>query len=123
MDVYDSAVIGENIVLVSPSEGLVIYKVLPDYSLSQFAKVREFNGRPVNPVGLAVDDDNGLLYALDQSRNIYIFKFKGAEVAAYDIIELQHVYNFMVRISGNRIYYSFVDGGSAKIAELSYDVV
>lgn len=123
MDVYDSAVIGENIVLVGPTEGLVIYKVLPDYSLNQFAKVTEFNGHPLNPVSLAVDEANGLLYALDQSRNIYIFTFRDAHIAAHDLIEIQHVYNFMVRVSGNRLYYSFVDGGNAKIAELSYDFI
>lgn len=121
MDVADSAVIGENIVLVGPNEGLVIYKVLPDGNLSKFAQVREFNGHQLNPVSLAVDDDNGLLYALDQSRNIYIFTFLQEQIAAYDLIEVQHVYNFAVRVAVNRLYYSFVDGGNARIAELSYD--
>jgi hypothetical protein len=76
MDVYDSAVIGENIILVGPTNGIVIYKVLPDYSLKQYARVKEFNGKSVEPVSLSVDENNGLLYILDQSRNIYIFKFK-----------------------------------------------
>jgi DNA-binding beta-propeller fold protein YncE len=69
-------VIGENIILVGPATGIVIYKVLPDYSLNQYARVTEFNGKLVQPVGLSVDENNGLLYVLDQSRNIYIFTFK-----------------------------------------------
>lgn len=43
VEATDSAVLGENIILVGPSLGLQVYKVQPDYKLKPFSEVKSFN--------------------------------------------------------------------------------
>lgn len=72
------------------------------------------------PNSVAVDQISRLIYVLGESQNIYVFTIWNDKLEPYDVIEFQHVLNFMVKLEEDRIYYSFVDGGNMKVAELQY---
>lgn len=75
----------------------------------------------LHPVSIAVDKNEGLLYVLEQTDNIYIYRIIDGQLHPLDTINFKHEENFRVRVAGEHLLYSFVENNNFKICELAYN--
>lgn len=93
-----------------PAVGVFAYHVDVTGALNLVRHIESFEDRvQIHPGSIAIDKVSGLVYILDQVKNIYVFQIHNGKLDAYDVISFSHQGNFKLGVSGSHILYSFYE--------------
>lgn len=83
---------GEFVIVSSLAHGVFAYHLDVTGALYLVSHITQFDNmaHTLYPVSLAVDRKYGLLYILEQTDSIYVYKIIAGQLVPYDIIAFKH---------------------------------